>query len=301
MGASSLMTAPKLNAAIQGQGTVSADNLNTYAQTAQTTSQLRDFTGLPGMVVFLQGVAFANDGNGGFFYWNPSGTEPDDNFNYIVPEGTSSGEWVRTTFLTGTIGESLISISVIASLEAATTATLSASQVYVLGYNTEGDGGGGVFYLGTATTANGGTIINDASGRSWYRVYYGIASVDYFGADSTGTMDSTSAFTNAFNVLDAISVPPGNFIFKSQLSLSTSKPFVIFGSGSSVSHMIYEGSGTANDCFVFGNSTSGMPQLEIYGIRFLSNTKMISGAGLHIYGSLRATLRDVQCSSEDFI
>lgn len=89
------MTAPSLNAAIQGQGTISADNLNTFTQTAQMSSQLREFTGLPGMVVLLQGIAFANDGNGGFFWWNPSGTEPDDNFNYIVPNNASSGEWER--------------------------------------------------------------------------------------------------------------------------------------------------------------------------------------------------------------
>lgn len=91
------MSVPQLNAAIQGQGTISADNLNTYIQTAQTSSELRVFTGLPGMVVQLQGIIFANDGLGGFFYWNPSGTEPDDNFNYIMPNGTGSGEWERIT------------------------------------------------------------------------------------------------------------------------------------------------------------------------------------------------------------
>lgn len=91
------MTAPILNVAIQGQGTISADNLNTFTQTAQMTSQLRNFTGIPGMVVFLQGIAFPNDGGGGFFYWNPSGTEPDDNFNFIVPNGDSTGEWERLT------------------------------------------------------------------------------------------------------------------------------------------------------------------------------------------------------------
>ena len=91
------MSAPSLNAAIQGQGTISADNLNTFTQTAQTASQLRAFTGLPSMVVFLQGIAFANDGDGGFFYWNPNGTEPDDNYNYIVPSDSSTGEWERLT------------------------------------------------------------------------------------------------------------------------------------------------------------------------------------------------------------
>lgn len=95
------MTAPQLNAAIQGQGTVSADNLNTYIQTSINSPQLRDFTGLPGMVIQLQGIAFPNDGFGGFFYWNPFGTEPDDNLNYIVPIGDTTGEWERITLIQG--------------------------------------------------------------------------------------------------------------------------------------------------------------------------------------------------------
>jgi hypothetical protein len=95
------MSAPQLNSAIQGQGTISADNLNTYLQGAQMASQLRDFTGLPGMTVVLQGITVPNDGFGGAFYWNPAGTEPDDNLNYIVPEGTGTGEWVRFTVVAG--------------------------------------------------------------------------------------------------------------------------------------------------------------------------------------------------------
>lgn len=94
------MAIPSLASQIQGQGTVSADNLNTYIQTAQMSSELRVFTGLPGMVVQLQGIALPNDGLGGFFFWNASGTEPDDNYNYIVPTGSTTGEWERILFPT---------------------------------------------------------------------------------------------------------------------------------------------------------------------------------------------------------
>jgi hypothetical protein len=62
------------------------------------SSELREFTGLPGMVVQLQGIALPNDGLGGWFYWNPAGTEPDDNYSYIVPYGSGTGEWVRLNF-----------------------------------------------------------------------------------------------------------------------------------------------------------------------------------------------------------
>jgi hypothetical protein len=94
------MSIPALSAQIQGQGTVSADNLNTFIQTAQMSSELRAFTGLPGMVVQLQGITFPNDSLGGFFFWNASGTEPDDNLNYIVPTGTGTGEWQRLSLST---------------------------------------------------------------------------------------------------------------------------------------------------------------------------------------------------------
>ena len=94
-----IMSIPALNAAIQGQGTVSADNLNTYVQTAQMAPQLRDFVGLPGMLVQLQGILEPNDGSGGWFYWNSTGTQPDDNLNYIVPTGTTTGEWERSSFI----------------------------------------------------------------------------------------------------------------------------------------------------------------------------------------------------------
>jgi hypothetical protein len=92
------MTAPRLSAYIQGQGTVSADNLNTFMQTADDTSQLRNLTGVPGISVMLRGVTVPNDGDGGFFYWNAFGTQPDDNFNYITPAGTFVGQWVRLDF-----------------------------------------------------------------------------------------------------------------------------------------------------------------------------------------------------------
>lgn len=92
------MSVPALNVAIQGQGIISADNLNTFIQTAQNTTQLRYLTGTPGMVVQLQGIVIPNDGGAGFFYWNQSGTEPDDNYNYITPTGSGTGQWVRIAF-----------------------------------------------------------------------------------------------------------------------------------------------------------------------------------------------------------
>lgn len=86
---------PTNNVQIQGQGQVSADQLNTYVQTVDTAPMLRQFIGLPTMCVLLQGIADVADGLGGIFYWSQSATGPDDNLNVIVPPGASSGAWLR--------------------------------------------------------------------------------------------------------------------------------------------------------------------------------------------------------------
>lgn len=127
------MSAPSLAAQIQGQGVVSADNLNTYMQTAQMASQLRDFSGLPGMAVILQGITVPNDGFGGVFYWNSAGTEPDDNLNYIIPEGTGTGEWVRFGLIATSGASGFLALITASSVAAAGTtqgtATLLAAQI----------------------------------------------------------------------------------------------------------------------------------------------------------------------------
>ncbi len=88
------MTAPTLKVQIQGQGTVSADDYNTYEQTCGTFADLRAFIGAEGVQVSVRGQSAVNDGNGGVFYWNASGTGPDDIDN-IVPPGAAVGCWTR--------------------------------------------------------------------------------------------------------------------------------------------------------------------------------------------------------------
>lgn len=114
-------TSPYL--AQQGLGTVPAAGLNNYVQTFQSTSQLRSFTGTPGMSVLLLGVAQANDGLGGIFYWNALGTQTDDNLNYIQPTG-SAGQWWRDQLWNST------STGTQAFFSAATPGGVSTNQIY---------------------------------------------------------------------------------------------------------------------------------------------------------------------------
>ncbi len=96
------MTAPAPTVYIQGQGSVSADQLNTFLQGLTNVALLRTLTGVPGMQVNLLGYNSPNDGGQGGFYWSPTSLGPDNGNTIIVPTGgtlpsglAASGAWVR--------------------------------------------------------------------------------------------------------------------------------------------------------------------------------------------------------------
>lgn len=90
------MSAPALSVSIQGQGIVSADNLNTYEQTCDNVADLRAFIGAQGVQVYMRGFFTPGDGGQGEFYWNASGTGPDDGgVTKIVPSNAGTGCWTR--------------------------------------------------------------------------------------------------------------------------------------------------------------------------------------------------------------
>lgn len=103
------------------------------------------------------------------------------------------------------------------ALQAATTDTLTGPTVFIEGRSSPGDDGDGIFRLGPATTADGGTIYNDASGRSWYRLGMGgAASVKWFGAKGDGVTDDTAAI-NAALWTGSIVFPAGTYGIRSDL------------------------------------------------------------------------------------
>lgn len=89
------MSVPNNVLQIQGQTSVSADNLNSFLQGAATASTLRSFIGVAGMVVYLQGLSVQDDGGQGTFFWKSIVTEADDGRNYIIPLAANGGGWVR--------------------------------------------------------------------------------------------------------------------------------------------------------------------------------------------------------------
>lgn len=93
------MSPPKLFVSVQGQGSVSADSLNTFVQWCPNVTVLRSFIALPEMTVFVQGISVPYDGGAGLFSWLVAVSQPDDGANYIVPPGGGGGGWVRFGFV----------------------------------------------------------------------------------------------------------------------------------------------------------------------------------------------------------
>jgi hypothetical protein len=130
---------------------------------------------------------------------------------------TVTGTLTATGAASGAAFTTLVSpfaptLATISALNAATSTTLPQSQAIVAGFSTAGDGGAGVFNIGATTTANGCTIFNDASGRSWYRqTNANVTNVRWCGAKGDGSTNDTTAFVNAVAVGKSIYAPDGNY------------------------------------------------------------------------------------------
>lgn len=92
------MTIPSLSVQVAGTSQVDSDQFNTYQQVCNIVTDLRGFSGLTGMKVFMGGYTSNGDGGQGNFYWNASGNAPDDSgVTCITPNGVAAGQWTRLT------------------------------------------------------------------------------------------------------------------------------------------------------------------------------------------------------------
>lgn len=79
-----------------GLGSVNGDQLNTYEQTCDTAVELQGFVGTTGVQVNIRGINSIDDGFGGSFYWNATGTA-NDGLNNFQPTGVTVGTWTRVS------------------------------------------------------------------------------------------------------------------------------------------------------------------------------------------------------------
>jgi hypothetical protein len=80
---------------VQGQGAVSADQLNTLVQNVSSFVTAANFIGTANQVIYILGFVTPGDGGEGFFWWNPNAIGPGDGLTLIIPNGAASGGWVR--------------------------------------------------------------------------------------------------------------------------------------------------------------------------------------------------------------
>lgn len=87
------MAPPLPTVAAQGQGSVGSDQLNTYVQTVQNFAQLRTFTALNDMAVFVLGGASEGDGLQGWFWYDATSGATDNGATVIKLTG-AAGAWL---------------------------------------------------------------------------------------------------------------------------------------------------------------------------------------------------------------
>lgn len=167
----------------------------------------------------------------------------------------------------------------------ANVATLRASSALMaafmlIGYSTPTDMGGGYFvYVSTDTTSsdNGGTILVDASGHRYYRVYVGPPHNSWFGAKNNRSTDDSTANQNCVNAAAAAvvgSADHGECFIDSGQSVQTATlemPNQVGLNGVSASSS-YLWCQNSNPCVHWGNSA-------ISGQISVKNITVFSAAG----------------------
>ncbi|TXH04018.1 MAG: hypothetical protein E6R07_08725 [Nevskiaceae bacterium] len=111
------------------------------------------------------------------------------------------------------------------------TGSFQDSELLLAGHSRASDGAQGLFVHNPADTSsadNGGTVVVDAAGRRWHRVYSGAVDVRWFGAKGDGANDDTAAIQAALNAGENIYLPPGIY-YASNLTVPFRRR--IFGAG----------------------------------------------------------------------
>jgi hypothetical protein len=182
------MSVPSHAVQVDGQGPVTADQLNSFIQTCSNVSDARGFIGVSGMLMYLNGYISAGDGGQGMFFWNAGGSAADDGgLTTIVPTGAASGIWSRI----GTVAAAHASSSTAYQPSVGTTSTVGVMQGLA----------------GSITPTRSGIVVvgvqgdvenNTASDGGSIGLRTGIGSIPAIGTPLAGTLFGTvTALNNA--------------------------------------------------------------------------------------------------------
>lgn len=198
-------------------------------------------------------------------------------------------EWVDIGFANST--------PTISSLRALS-APPDAAAYSVLGYYTNGDGGGGLFYWNATDTRadDGGTIIapNGVSTGRWNRVFDTELNVLWFGAKGDGVTDDSAAF-NAATIAASASGYTGILIVPGGKTYLLANQWIVSAPGLRRLFLIADGaiiitSGAISGVQITGGNNSG--GLTLRGLHILHRGNAQATAGFDIVGAWHTTLED---------
>lgn len=152
--------------------------------------------------------------------------------------------------------------------------------VYVLGYLTADDGGGGFFVCTSHNPGgdNNGTIIwSNTAGFYFTRQTNGAPnSVLWFGADRTGVADSTAAFVSTLALGYSVYVPTGLYrVLTNRLFLTSTQ--VMFGDGMLLSKLL--SFSTTGSILTIGGVASMQVDMRVQGLAFQFDNSVARSGG----------------------
>lgn len=237
-------------------------------------------------------LGFDSSGNPGVFSELPVGSVS----SAMVPVVEAASTGAALALLGGlpiSEGPTIATVSNVAALESATSTSLSQTVCILLGYTTSGDGGEGVFYVGAAATPNGGTIINDASGRTWYREKNGQPyNIAWFGGGPS-VADNTAAWNLMVAALPAgggaVSFSPGKYVFAGAATYTCpnyTAGIKITGSGMGSTILDFAGGGGLSVVFAAGSGSASFNSATIADMSVVTGTTNTgSGVSISISGN----------------
>lgn len=222
------------------------------------------------------------------------------NYRQIVKDALGNTTYDQVVAL-GSAG----TVATVAALRAVS--GVAATQIYVAGYATAGDGGEGNFiYVSTDTTSadNGGTIIVDSASRRWYRDPCGAAVLaQWFGAKGDGVTSDVTAFNNALASKAGVQVDlgPNNYYLPGQVSVpggaslvgvegkttittaaGTYNTFSLTGTDIAIKNLIIQSAAKTAGWEIFLNCTADMQRITIDNVLTWGSPGFMADNGVNI-------------------
>lgn len=236
---------------------VSATITSSPVLVVDTTIELRGVaTRSAETLVAKLGDLAAGDGDGGFYFWDPTSLLADDGLDVVKPsdiDNVEPGRWLLFSAIGGGSGggggggggggaSNLNIFDTIPNLLASDVTTIKSAQVY-----DANRGGFFQFIVGSLATVDNGTVFASLHasgiGGKWHRIYPpGELNVKWWGAVGNGSVDDTPAFNAviaSFPQGATIYIPKGTYKLTAPLVFASDK-WNIRGDGQETTKLAFQ-------------------------------------------------------------